>query len=30
MKEKTQGIRWVAITGVLNYKALRTLPTSSP
>ncbi len=22
MKEKTQGIRWVAITGVLNYKAL--------
>ena len=24
MKEKTQGIRWVAITGVLNYKALHT------
>jgi hypothetical protein len=23
MKEKTQGIRWVAITGVLNYKELR-------
>ena len=24
MKEKTQGIRWVAITGVLNYKVLHT------
>ena len=24
MKEKTQGIRWVAITGVLDYKALRS------